>query len=398
METAGGHAVSLLASLNHQRERDHLCDCVLRQRQDPARLYPAHKCVLAASSPVLAAILSSTGSLVDLLAPCLADSVLELVLDFIYTGAVPSARSGQQYKNLLAAACLLEMEQLRDVLAMSPPKEMNDANPANDTIRDSDGRVTLADAFSRKIPGKDALFNTTHLDRGSRYSTSEICAPVPVIRHGSEVITSPRNLRAAAMEEEPSANKRSSDESTREESLGLDPAEIFLPEGSYARKYPTAHLEDHRGPAVLTKQHECVKVLHTHLRVDHPLRADDDLVVSSPSDRSGDEREGGRLATSRLPDGRSERERAAGPPLSCPKAHVDSTAHSSASTLAPFKCSLCPRAFRQRGTLNRHMRSHLGVRPFPCPRCPMSFSRQYRVTEHMRIHQRCGDSAKRYCL
>lgn len=55
----------------------------------------------------------------------------------------------------------------------------------------------------------------------------------------------------------------------------------------------------------------------------------------------------------------------------------------------PFQCTMCRRSFSQRGSLNRHMRSHLGIRPFPCPRCPMTFSRQYRVSEHMRVHQRC---------
>lgn len=55
----------------------------------------------------------------------------------------------------------------------------------------------------------------------------------------------------------------------------------------------------------------------------------------------------------------------------------------------PFKCTLCYRSFSQRGSLNRHVRSHLGIRPFPCPRCPMTFSRQYRVMEHMRVHKRC---------
>lgn len=65
------------------------------------------------------------------------------------------------------------------------------------------------------------------------------------------------------------------------------------------------------------------------------------------------------------------------------------SAHLSTPVRHPFQCSLCDRSFSQRGSLNRHVRSHLGVRPFPCPRCPMTFSRQYRVTEHMRVHQRC---------
>lgn len=64
--------------------------------------------------------------------------------------------------------------------------------------------------------------------------------------------------------------------------------------------------------------------------------------------------------------------------------------HLSAPGHHAFQCTLCDRAFSQRGSLNRHVRSHLGVRPFPCPRCPMTFSRQYRVTEHMRVHQRCS--------
>ncbi|XP_034088099.1 zinc finger and BTB domain-containing protein 20-like isoform X2 [Gymnodraco acuticeps] len=79
------HAASLLTSLNLQREQGQFCDVVLRPKQDPGELYPAHRCVLAASSPVLASILLSTGALVELQALCLSDSVLPL----LYTSFIP---------------------------------------------------------------------------------------------------------------------------------------------------------------------------------------------------------------------------------------------------------------------------------------------------------------------
>lgn len=69
---------------------------------------------------------------------------------------------------------------------------------------------------------------------------------------------------------------------------------------------------------------------------------------------------------------------------------TDRSVHLTPPNPQPFQCSLCDRSFSQRGSLNRHVRSHLGVRPFQCPCCPMTFSRQYRVTEHMRVHQRCA--------
>ncbi|XP_057686827.1 zinc finger and BTB domain-containing protein 8A-like isoform X2 [Corythoichthys intestinalis] len=416
MEVVGGHAALLLASLNHQREQDHLCDCVLRQRQDPAHLYPAHKCILAASSPVLATIISSTGSLVDLQAPCLADSVLELVLDFIYTGVAPSTRSWRQYQNLLAAACLLEMEQLREVLMKSPPMEVNDANRENDL----DCGVTFTDTFLSKNPA-----NTTHVDQGFPFSTSQSCGLVPVIRHSSEVATSRWSLREASVAESDQCWKmHSSDESTHQENFGSDlhnsscePNEIPFAENSYAGKYPKTKLEDNCGLAEMRKQHESVKVLHSHLSDDDRLHPDYHL-PSSLSDQLSDEEEAGLSSsletakqTPKHLDTALEHETvsAVGHPhpnmdkiesssrlfmhVSSKKGDTAPTLHdgvqASKSTLIPFQCSLCPRSFSQRGTLNRHMRSHLGVRPFPCPRCPMSFSRQYRVTEHMRIHQRC---------
>lgn len=127
----GRHAASLLAYLNLQREQAHFCDCVLIQRQSPAHLYPAHRCVLAASSPVLASILSSTGALVELQAPCLSDAVLTSLLDYIYTGALPFTHSQQQYYSLLNAACYLQMVELQEALRARQQTEVNAAENAD---------------------------------------------------------------------------------------------------------------------------------------------------------------------------------------------------------------------------------------------------------------------------
>ncbi len=55
-------------------------------------------------------------------------------------------------------------------------------------------------------------------------------------------------------------------------------------------------------------------------------------------------------------------------------------------TVRPFPCNICGKMFTQRGTMTRHMRSHLGLKPFACEECGMRFTRQYRLTEHMRVH------------
>ncbi|XP_068430984.1 uncharacterized protein [Clinocottus analis] len=115
-QEARSHAVSLLASLNLQRELAQFCDCVVRQRHSPGQLHPAHRCVLAASSPVLASILSSTGALVELQAPCLSDTVLALLLDYMYTGALPYSSNQDQYYNLLTVANYLQMDELQEAL------------------------------------------------------------------------------------------------------------------------------------------------------------------------------------------------------------------------------------------------------------------------------------------
>ncbi|XP_055010846.1 uncharacterized protein LOC129409261 [Boleophthalmus pectinirostris] len=104
------HAASVMAKLNHQRTQAQFCDCVIRKGL--GQVYPVHRCILAASSPVLASILDSSGILVELEAPCLSDHILGHLLDYIYTGTLPHL-DYNLYSYLLAAAQYLEMDELQ---------------------------------------------------------------------------------------------------------------------------------------------------------------------------------------------------------------------------------------------------------------------------------------------
>ncbi|XP_061566867.1 uncharacterized protein LOC133421359 [Cololabis saira] len=118
----GHHSASLLKHLSLQRQQAQFCDCVLRQSDSSGHLFPAHRCLLAASSPVLASILPSTGALVELRDPCLTDSVLALLLDFIYSGTLAWIHNQQEYDRLLTAACHLQMEELQEALKAAWPQ------------------------------------------------------------------------------------------------------------------------------------------------------------------------------------------------------------------------------------------------------------------------------------
>ncbi|GLD58292.1 uncharacterized protein AKAME5_001042400, partial [Lates japonicus] len=711
------HTSSLMMSLNLQREQAQFCDCVVRQRQSPGQLYPAHRCVLAASSPVLASILSSTGALVELQAPCFAGSVLALVLDYIYTGTLPYTRTQQDYYSLLTAACYLQMDELHEALRAWQQTEANDADKTNGStgtenqsykdiitthcktansyrhgMSRADKEVQMDQFHSAGTIKPETWQKSTEEELartvGNRRNSSSSSSPhpcsgaVPVIRHsnGAAMLqlaeVSPmhpyhpvsqatdnssrapvsrsastdndsnhyrglnwsdcHDVSMSAAAEELSQHQRAvvpipledldtgSDShcedlchegDTKEEHSysGGCPAEMnrqdfhsepFGPKTDWSPKLHRAekstrdtalsrheheHEHDNRDMAMENKRHiadvglpvyptpessldnapftferrtslELEKMsdtkitepqpvnnitsepmynnvgqsYHGHLHY-HCLPQEDAHVLHGDSypnqpdysDQSSDEEEAGTFASpgcsslrqrfvtgttdhvllldiSAKPaellvsyknrcDGeekgftfcknhtfetgirnndkqlRNEATSAAGAEsfdetkswvgetnleerksivkdqsmpgtdiihksgvveeVSSPKEGEnqkstltvcsvpnvpDSVQASMSSTLSvcipstlsasvptnisahlstplhhPFQCSLCDRSFSQRGSLNRHVRSHLGVRPFPCPRCPMTFSRQYRVTEHMRVHQRC---------
>ncbi|CAB1418056.1 unnamed protein product [Pleuronectes platessa] len=187
-QIVSSHTASLLMSLNLQRQRSQFCDCVVRQRQSPGQLYPAHRCVLAASSPVLSSILSSSGALVELQAPCLTGSVLALLLDYIYTGTLPFSRIQQYYYSLLTSACYLQMDELQEALrAWQKTKAKHVVSEVDKEVQKdqfhSAGTETwqksTEEELQRRVEGKRKSSSP------SSSSPHPYCEAVPVIRHSS---------------------------------------------------------------------------------------------------------------------------------------------------------------------------------------------------------------------
>ncbi|XP_071400514.1 hypermethylated in cancer 1 protein-like [Centroberyx affinis] len=359
-QEVSGHAVSLLASLNLQRDQAQFCDCVVRQRQSPAQLYPAHRSVLAASSPVLASLLSSTGALVELQAPCLSDSVLPLVLDYIYTGALPTPIGQQQYCSLFTAACHLQMDELQEAL-----RACCGAVPV---ICHSNKVTMLRPAEAPALPP---------LHPASQASASIITSAIPQPASPGEGIHKREEGPAEPHPSEEFENI-SDDEITEPNATFTMPvaSDTYDPPDSVVGHSYRGHLHYHclsQDQPPHPSRERYARGTNQVLLLDISTKPAELLV----SHRAGDEDKG-------VGFGRGgEVEDTVCMPSSVP-AHLSTPVHHT------YQCSLCDRYFSQRGSLNRHMRSHLGVRPYPCPRCPMTFSRQYRVTEHMRVHQRCA--------
>ncbi|XP_041667315.1 hypermethylated in cancer 2 protein [Cheilinus undulatus] len=427
----------LLLQLNQQRSKGYLCDIIIVVEN---ALFRAHKNVLAACSSYFKYLVLHE-NLITLNTEMVNPSVFNQVLDFIYTGQLPSSShfSDQVVSELLRAASYLQLSDLAAVchlkLKTSESKTWTSSTTSSFSTKQQQqisrnyNHESLEDGKSQRRGdvSEEEVFTSIEIRKsGSTPSSSSSSSSDDLPLNSTSAFSNPTLEQWYPMIDwQTAAQKRPahSGEDCLEGSVQTKGKEVEH-EGLIQ-----AELEDREEEGLVLKREleksesgtedEEVKgnkysgyVYHQQLQSSaydssylcipcgKGFTSSEQLIAHVDSHKTEDPEEEQLLRmqdqySESLPSRSSKEEPKTESGFSCSvcgKIYVDAAMlnhHKRSHSLTrSFSCDVCGKLFTQRGTMTRHMRSHLGIKPFACEECGMRFTRQYRKMEHMRIHSR----------
>lgn len=421
------YASQLLLQLNQQRSKGFLCDVIIMVENT---LFRAHKSVLAATSHYFKSLVLHD-NLIHLDPDMVDPVVFQQILDFIYTGKLADETfEGVDLSSLLTTANFLQLNDLANLCSskinqngslnsvargsskssvrlyedhssdtetytcMTPPKKRRNAESRCISRKKQELGLDLSKKNSNsETTVNDEVFLSRPISSNMQLGINGKCVPkeekwiipldgaqerkregsrrkskvngyIPLSRAGSQLSQNQTFTLQLSVKKEKGIGGKTDEIDGQNPNNGstnfVYQKETFLKEAEGDNPYVCIPCEKGFPSSESLKTH-----VESHL--------DEDLDVKV-EDEEEEERDGDAGVTRVSPEAPESLDQS---PLKSLK-DVD--------TVRPFPCNICGKMFTQRGTMTRHMRSHLGLKPFACEECGMRFTRQYRLTEHMRVH------------
>ncbi|XP_039178852.1 zinc finger and BTB domain-containing protein 34 isoform X2 [Crotalus tigris] len=408
------YSSSVLSQLNELRLQGKLCDIIVHIQGQPFR---AHKAVLAASSPYFrdhSALNTMSGLSISVIKN---PSVFEQLLSFCYTGQM--SLQLKDVVSFLTAASFLQMQCVID--------------KCTQILESIHSKISVGEVDSVTIGAEDPLENHNGLKESSYFANPvEISPPYcpqghpPASGNDLRMETAPTGTLRSRLQEEGHSDRGSSG-SVSEYEIQVegdhDPVELIVRESQAAEVkvkmeksdrpscsdssslgddgYHTEMVDGEQVVAVNVGSYG--SVLQNAFSYSQgssqpaPVSESFGSLRSSGSSRSmlGSYRGRGRqkrVSTSHLHSDVSglvsgaDGEPSAHPPgyESGPRER-NSRGHWYAYS-ERLICIYCGKSFNQKGSLDRHMRLHMGITPFVCKYCGKKYTRKDQLEYHIRGH------------
>uniref|UniRef100_G3NDA0 Zinc finger and BTB domain containing 22a n=1 Tax=Gasterosteus aculeatus TaxID=69293 RepID=G3NDA0_GASAC len=399
-----GARAAVLDNLNRQREEGRLCDLSI---QVQGRVFRAHRCVLAASSPYFHdQVLLKNVTTVSL--PSVMDPVaFESVLSSAYTGQLSIVH--EDIVNYVTVASFLQMWHIVDKCTeiLKRPRPSADDGPGNNGGSRYHGGLPGGEAFKQKVrfqqrgvaPGSGRLLDKNR-EGGDSDETQE------KRRREKREIEADEGVGEAAAEKKAGFVQMGhcdfrpfSDESVgqaagkarveEEETSPLTRPALTL----------TNPLKEFRAPPVRCRPgcsgRRAPGPNKSRGRRTERVAAARPLVPASPDFTTGGS-EVNWPSTSAVQGGTATpaSRRHSSPPSAFPPPSSPPTPSSSSSVSlagAPYTGKVhfchCGKAYTLKSMRDRHVKmQHLNLRPFGCPVCTKSFKMKHHLTKHLKTH------------